>query len=156
MTRLRTVSSLAGLALLLAACGGQANETPSGGEPTTPATSAGSVVESSTTSTTQSTEATGDDVPDYAALIATVESAMEGTAYEGVPLEDVEVFVATAEVFCDLLDEGMSTDEILVDYLDRLSNGGTIEVEEDDGLMAGVLLGAAMEVVCPEYSEETP
>ena len=155
MTRSRTVSSLAGLALLLAACGGQANETQ-GGEQTTPATSTGSVGESSTTSTTQSMEATDDDVPDYAALIATVESALEGTSYEGAPLENGEVFVATAEVFCDLLDEGMSADEILADYLDRLSDDGAIELAEEDGLMAGVLLGAAVEVVCPEHSEETP
>jgi len=81
---------------------------------------------------------------------------MEGTAYKGAAVEDVEVFVATAELFCDLLDEGMTTDEVLADYLDRLSDGGETEVDEDDGLMAGVLLGAAVEIVCPEHSEAIP
>ena len=30
-----------------------------------------------------------------------------------------------------------------------------MEVDDDDGLMAGVLLGASIEIVCPEYSEES-
>lgn len=69
--------------------------------------------------------------------------------------EDPEVFIATAELFCDLLREGMTTEELLAEYLDRLSDGGVVEVDEDDGLMAGVLLGASMEIVCPDYSEES-
>lgn len=88
-------------------------------------------------------------VPDYSVLIATIESAMEGTSYEGAALEDPEVFIATAELFCDLLEEGMTQDELLAEYLDRLSDGGDTDVDEDDGLMAGVLLGASVEIVCP-------
>ena len=95
-------------------------------------------------------------VPDYSALIASVESAMEGTTYEGAALEDPEVFIATAEVFCDLLAEGMTQEELLAEYLDRLSNEGELEVDEDDGLMAGVLLGASIEIVCPESSGGAP
>lgn len=146
---------LVGTAMLLAACNGQDGESPDLVEPAAESTSTVSVLPS-TPSTTQSTESTSDFVPDYAALIATVEDAMEETAYAGVALEDVEVFVATAELFCDLLDEGMTTDEVLADYLDRLSDGGATEVDEDDGLMAGVLLGAAVEVICPDHSEAIP
>ena len=89
-------------------------------------------------------------MPDYAALIAAVESAMESTTYEGAALEDPEVFIATAELFCDLLEEGMTAEELLTEYLDRLSDGGLVDVDEEDGLMAGVLLGASIEIVCPE------
>lgn len=89
-------------------------------------------------------------VPDYAVLIATIESAMKGTSYEGVALTDPEVFIATAELFCDLLEEGMTTDDLLAEYLDRLAEEGEVEVDEDDGLMAGVLLGASTKIVCPE------
>ena len=105
--------------------------------------------------TTNTTAAIDEFVPDYAALIATIESAMEGTAYQGAALEDPEIFIATSELFCDLLDEGMTTDLLLAAYLDRLSDGGVVEVDEDDGQMAGVLLGASIEIVCPEYSEDS-
>ena len=110
----------------------------------------------SVTPTSSTTPVSGDEfIPDYAALVAAIESAMEATAYEGAALEDPEVFIATAELFCDLLREGMTTEELLAEYLDRLSDGGAVEVDDDDGLMAGVLLGASIEIVCPEYSEES-
>lgn len=146
---------VAGAAMLLAACNSQDGETPATAELTAGSSSSESA-QPSPTSTTHSIDPSNDFVPDYAALVATVEVAMEGTAYEGAAVEDVEVFVATAELFCDLLGEGMTTDQVLADYLDRLSDGGEIEVDEDDGLMAGVLLGAAVEIVCPEHSETIP
>ena len=135
---------------VLTACADQADEpetTTATVEVESPPTT--SVASSSSTTTT----AIDEFVPDYAALVAAIESAMESTAYEGAALEDPEVFIATAELFCDLLREGMTTEELLEEYLDRLSDGGVVEVDEDDGLMAGVLLGASMEIVCPENSE---
>jgi len=151
MSRVRVFSLLLTAALLVGACGDQGEVAD-----TTIASAAPeiSVSTSTTTSTTGTTIAADEFVPDYAALVAAVESAMEGTAYEGAALEDPEVFIATSELFCDLLDEGMTTDELLAEYLDRLSDGGVVEVDEDDGLMAGVLLGASIEIVCPEFSEE--
>lgn len=137
---------------VLTSCADQADEpeaTTSTVEVESPPTT--SVAPSSSTTTT----AVDGFIPDYAALVAAIESAMESTAYEGAALEDPEVFIATAELFCDLLREGMTTEELLAEYLDRLSDGGVVEVDEDDGLMAGVLLGASMEIVCPEYSEES-
>ena len=95
-------------------------------------------------------------VPDYAALIAAVELEMEGTAYAGAALEDPEVFIATAELFCDLLAEGMTSEQLLTEYLARLSDDGAVEVDEEDGLMAGVLLGAATQVVCPDDLRSSP
>lgn len=133
-----------------------------GHEVGTEATLAGSTRASQTSTTStigrpaESTTTTSGFVPDYAALIAAIEAEMAGTTYEGAALEDPEVFIATAELFCDLLDEGLTTDDLLAEYLDRLSDGGAVEVDEDDGLMAGVLLGAAIEIVCPEAAAETP
>jgi len=156
MERFRILMALlVGAAMLLVACDGQNGESPDSVEPAAGSTSTVPALPS-TPSTIESTESTNDVVPDYATLIATVEGAMQGTAYAGAALEDVEVFVATAELFCDLLDEGMTIDEVLADYLDRLSDDGATEVDEDDGLMAGVLLGTAVEVVCPDHSEAIP
>jgi hypothetical protein len=140
--------------MLFAGCAGQQVET----EPTV--TGPTRTSQAPTTSTVgrpgESTTTTSSFVPDYAALIAVIEAEMAGTTYEGAALEDPEVFIATAELFCDLLDEGLTTDDLLAEYLDRLSDGGAVEVDEDDGLMAGVLLGASIEIVCPEASDETP
>ncbi len=152
MPRVRVFNLLFAGALLVGACGGQADVVDTTITSTAPEVPANT---STTTSTTGATVAADEFVPDYAALIAAVESAMEGTAYEGAALEDPEVFIATAELFCDLLDEGMTTGELLAEYLDRLSDGGAVEVDEDDGLMAGVLLGASIEIVCPDFSEES-
>jgi hypothetical protein len=152
MSRVRVFSLVFAGALLVGACGGQADVADTTIASTAPEAAA---KPSSTTSTTVTTIVEDEFVPDYAALVAAVESAMQGTAYEGAALEDPEVFIATSELFCDLLDEGMTTDELLAEYLDRLSDGGVVEVDEDDGLMAGVLLGASIEIVCPEYSGES-
>ncbi len=152
MPGVRLLKTLLGFAVLISACGAQADVT--GG--TAGKTIADAPATTSTTSAADEAMFPSDEfVPDYAALIATVESAMEGTAYQGAAVEDPEVFIATSELFCDLLDEGMTTDQLLAEYLDRLSDGGVVEVGEDDGLMAGVLLGASIEIVCPEFSEES-
>lgn len=150
MTRVHCLTSLLILTLsFLVACTEQANE-----QVTSTSSTADGIPSSTPPSPSISTTTSpGDEfIPDYAALIAAVESAMESTTYEGAALEDPEVFIATAELFCDLLEEGMTAEELLSEYLDRLSDGGSVDVDEEDGLMAGVLLGASIEIVCPEYS----
>ena len=136
------------LVLILTACAGESTTTtqPPEIDPVATVTTESVVAVTSTTLP----EGPDDFVPDYAALVAAVESAMEGTSYSGAALEDPEIFIATTELFCDLLAEGMTYDQLLAEYLVRLSDDGATEVDEDDGLMAGVLLGAATEIVCPE------
>lgn len=107
----------------------------------------------STTSTTVAELAPADSVPDLSVFIATIEAAMEGTSYEGAALEDPEVFIATAQLFCELLDQGMTADEVLGQYLDRLSEGDAAAASDDDVRLAGVLLGASVEVVCPRHRD---
>ena len=147
-----TLTSLA-LVLVLTACADQA---PTSSPPTSETVEAVTTAPTAQASTTTAPNVDEGFVPDYAALIAAVESAMEGTSYAGAALEDPEVFIASAELFCDLLAEGMTKEQLLAEYLVRLSDDGAIVVDEDDGLMAGVLLGAATEIVCPRAPEETP
>ncbi|MDF1595555.1 MAG: DUF732 domain-containing protein [Acidimicrobiia bacterium] len=155
MARARLVIAVvAAGSMLLAGCAGRAVDTEA---TVTGSTQASQAPTTSTVSRpVQSATTTTGFVPDYAALVAAIEAEMIGTTYEGAALEDPEVFIATAELFCDLLAEGMTTDDLLAEYIDRLSDGGAVEVDEDDGLMAGVLLGASIEIVCPEASAETP
>jgi hypothetical protein len=141
------------LVLVLTACADQAANSSS---PTAVIDEGVTTAPAVNSTTTTAPDVDEGFVPDYAALIAAVESEMEGTSYAGAALEDPEVFIATAELFCDLLAEGMTNDELLAEYLVRLSDDGDIEVDEDDGLMAGVLLGAATEIVCPRAPEKTP
>lgn len=107
-----------------------------------------------TTSTTppEEPESAG-SVPDLSVLIATIESATEGTSYEGAALEEPEVFIATAQLFCELLEGGMTADEVLSEYLDRLSEGDAADAADEEVRLAGVLLGASVEVVCPEQGD---
>ncbi len=157
MTRTQAVRALALVAgaALVAACG--TGTSPSGGtaEPTSvPRSSAPSAPETPATGTPPARDhAAVEAVPDLAVLIATIEATLEGTSYEGAALETPEVFIATSQLFCELLDEGVDPDEILGDYLDRLSDGGAGSPSDEEALLAGVLLGASSEVVCPEHRD---
>jgi hypothetical protein len=109
---------------------------------------------SDTTSAIRAVEAaSAESIPDLSVLIATIEAAMEGTSYEGAALEEPEVFIATAQLFCELLDRGMTADEVLGAYLDHLSESGAADATEEEVRLAGALLGVSVEVVCPEQGE---
>jgi hypothetical protein len=120
-----------------------------------PATTSTTVLSSpSKTSTTSATQPeTVVSTPDLSVLIATIEAAMKGTSYEGTALEEPEVFIATAQLFCELLDQGLTVDEVLGEYLDRLSEGGAAAATDQEVRLAGVLLGVAIEVLCPEHRD---
>jgi hypothetical protein len=145
------------LAVVLAACGsGETADTVqldsavalSGGS-----TTAVSEVSDTTSTIPPAESEPAESIPDLAVLIATIEAAMEGTSYAGAALEEPEVFIATAQLFCELLDRGMTADEVLGEYLDRLSEGGAAGATDEEVRLAGVLLGVSVEVVCPEQSD---
>jgi hypothetical protein len=155
MNTVRKLQLLAvGLTVLLAGCGANDGGTAFSADPAITTTTSSTTVQSTTIVVEDESPTT--TVPDYAALIAAVNDALAGTSYEGTALEDVEVYVATAELLCGLLDEGMTIDEALTVYLVRLAGERGIELDEDDGTMAGVVLGAAVQVVCPDHREDIP
>jgi hypothetical protein len=141
-----------GLTVLLAGCGANDGGTAFSADPAITTTTSSATVQSTTTVVEDELPTT--TVADYAAFIAGVDDALSGTSYEGTVLDDVEVYVATAQLFCDLLGEGMTSDEVLTVYLDRLADERETELDEDDGTMAGVVLGAAVAVVCPDHEEK--
>ena len=101
------------------------------------------------------------DEPDLLAdnalvFVATLEEAFAGTSFEGAALESPELFIATAEVICVRLDNGDDVDQILVDYIEGLSNadGGDNTVSENEAAaVAGGVLGASLELFCPEHRQ---
>ena len=88
---------------------------------------------------------------DMAVFIATMEDSLAGTAYEGDASNEPELFLATGWLFCDWLDEGDTPDEALTRYLEELA-GGVDSAKDDQLVLAGALLGAAVSVLCPIHA----
>ena len=141
------------IALIVAGCGsspsttgeGLEATTPSSGEPVT--TSASPATDSPATSSTTTVQVEEDLV----VFIATLEELLAGTSYEGEALNEPDVFVATGRLFCERLDEGDSVDNLLSAYLDQLAGGADLATD-DDLVLAGALLGAAVGALCPEHA----
>ena len=134
--------------LVLAAC--------SGSNGSTDTTAAVSVTTTSTAPETTTTIADPTDVEIESAAIflLSVDDVLQGTVHEGSPLDDPETFLAMGRLFCDLLDSGLSVDEVLGGYAAAI----VVQYPEealalDDLRLGGAVLGAAVVVLCPEYEE---
>jgi hypothetical protein len=88
---------------------------------------------------------------DLAVFIAAMEELLVGTVYEGEAINEPELFLATGRLFCEWLDEGDEPDAVLVRYLDELA-GGVDAATDDQLVLAGALLGAAVGVLCPVHA----
>lgn len=136
------------LVLVLAACSGPATEVSSTSAPSTADTTA-------RTTTIPPTEPTyaAEDVPTLALYLAAIEQGLESTMLEGAAFEEPESLINTGVLFCGLLDEGLSPTDVLRGWVAALSVEGD-NPDEDDLLLGGVVLGAAVKFICPEYLEE--
>ncbi len=93
------------------------------------------------------------DVPEAALFLAAVDQGLAGTAYEGDAFDDPETYLGTAVLFCELLENGLSTEEVLTAYILALSQASEGEdIPPDDLLLGGVILGAGIESLCPEFA----
>jgi hypothetical protein len=80
---------------------------------------------------------------------------VEGTEYEGLPEADPQGFLAAADTICLMMDNGASWDDVLARYLEELEAARGTEAD-DDAVLAGTLVGAAVETFCPEYADQLP
>lgn len=137
------------LVFVLAACSGPDAEVP------VSSTDSPSTSESTSTTTTLTTEPTyaAEDVPTLALYLATIEQGLEGTGLEGAAFEESESLINTGVLFCGLLDEGFSPIDVLRGWVAALSADGE-NPDEDDLLLGGVVLGAAVKFICPEYLDD--
>jgi hypothetical protein len=143
----RLVLILVVFALVLSAC-------RSGAEPVAdpPGTTAASSRSTSQLSPTTVSGGASQDPPDLTLFIAAVDAALQDTVYAEAALTDPEVFIATGQLLCELMDAGMSGDEALGEHLDALAAVGGGSIREADAVAAGVVMGASLEVICPHHS----
>ncbi len=139
-------SAVAFAAVLLTACSSAAAVNV---EPNVPQTTLATLIEST------GVDVPGlsvEDVPEAALFLASVDQAMAGTAYQDEAFEDPETFLGTAVLFCELLESGLSAEDVLTAYLLALQSGGAADIPTDDVLLGGVILGAGVETLCPEFT----
>jgi len=167
---MRLLASLSLAVLLLAACGGITAE--SNGEPIPdpgssarasadpgPVLSNDPVVSGAPDTSvppvpTSTTRSPGPRTPaevDLVSYIEVIEHLLVGTSYAGVAFEAPHVFLATGALFCDQLDAGASSDQVLIEYIEELT-GSPVEEASDDALtMAGAVLGSGLATMCPHH-----
>jgi hypothetical protein len=144
------------IGLVLVACtGGDATTTTSGID--------GSDVTTSTTTTVVETTATTDlspgdtlpreDVPPLALYLAAIDSGLMGTEYEGDVYLDPESYISVGRLFCELLNADVSPKGVLETYIASLE-AESGELSDDDLVLGGVILGASVQLICPEYLDD--
>ncbi len=96
-----------------------------------------------------------ESTPDLGVFIAAINEAAVGTSYEDAAFDDPEVFIGVGQLFCELLDEGLTVDAVLAEYLTALEDEETGAVADDDAVMTGVLMGVSLEILCPEHQSDS-
>ena len=157
---MRLVASCALAVVVLAACGGIDEGSSPGAVATTDVQQESAVdsgpVGASTPPPTAESTTTRSPTPslnevDLVTYVATIESLLEGTKYAGRALAAPDVFLATGGLFCDQLDAGRSSDEVLTKYLETLTGGDVADASDDDLAMAGAVLGTGLVTMCPHH-----
>jgi hypothetical protein len=84
-------------------------------------------------------------------FIAALGDALAGTSYADAPFEDPEVFIATGQLFCELLDQGANPEDLITDYVTELTGVPFEQADEEALVLAGSVLGVSVEVLCPHH-----
>lgn len=154
------------LLLVLSACTGSTEDagSPDPAGTGVPSTQAASVPEPSDASETRApADARADetsglpgevDGPEYDVFLAALDSALEGTRFEETVFEDPEVVASSGLLLCERLDAGLSQEEVVVEYLAELTDGDVERADDDQLTLAGALVGAAVEALCPQHATE--
>ncbi len=118
-------------------------------DPTT--TDASAEAAPSTVTATSAVATTDPFEPLASVLIAALGDALAGTSYADAPFENPEVFIATGQLFCELLDQGADPKDLITDYVTALSDKTVEEAGEDELVLTGSVLGTSVEVLCPQH-----
>lgn len=158
-TLFRRMSSgrrLGGIAvgLLLVACtGGDTSTTVSGSESSIATTLTTAVATTSTAELAPGDTVPLEDIPPLARYLAAIDQGLMGTEYEGDVYLDPDSYVSVGRLFCELLDADVSPTGVLESYIGVLE-AESEELSDDDLVLGGVILGASVQVICPEYIDD--
>ena len=139
-------------ALLLAvapACDGDA------GGAGTPSAQVTADRESATTPTVADDVDVTDPAVRDALFLTAVDEVLADTAYAGMVDEAPGDFLVAADGLCARLTQGEDMDTVLEDVLDAIQQVRS-DVGDDDAQLAGAVLGAGVQVYCPEHVDRLP
>lgn len=142
------------VALLLVACtGSDTATTVSGTEPSVLTTTTNVISTASTTGLSPGDTVPFEDVPPLARYLAAIDRGLEGSEYEGDVYLDPDSYVSVGRLFCELLDADVSPTGVLESYIGALE-AESGELSDDDLLLGGVILGASVQLICPDYLDD--
>ena len=143
------------IGLVLAACtGGGTATTLSDSTSTTAASPTSTVVQSSTTADLAPGDTIPrDDIPPLALYLAAIDRGLMGTEYEGDVYLDPDGYVNVGRLFCSLLDADVTPTAVLESYVATLE-AQSDELSDDDLVLGGVILGASVQLICPDYLDD--
>lgn len=138
--------------MLVACTGGDATTTTSGSESSVASTTT-VVPTSDTTELAPGDTLPREDVPPLALFLAAIDRGLMGTDYEGDVYVDPDGYVNVGRLFCALLDADVSPTGVLESYITALeAESGALS--DDDLVLGGVILGASVQLICPEYLDD--
>jgi len=139
---------VAALALVACSSAGTPSETV---VQSTVAETLATIVETTTTSGLQPGDTIPrEDVPPLALYLAAIDRGLMGTAYEGDVYLDPDGYVNVGLLFCSLLDADVPPTGVLESYVAALE-AESDQLSDDDLLLGGVILGASVQLICPDY-----
>lgn len=138
------------IGLVLVACtGGDTATTVSGTELATTSI----VATTATTDLSPGDTLPQEDVPPLARYLAAIDRGLMGTEYEGDVYLDPESYISVGRLFCSLLEADVSPTGVLESYISSLE-AQYGELADDDLVLGGVILGASVQLICPEYLDD--
>ncbi len=137
----------------MACTGGDTATTVSDTEPSVVTTSTAVVETTATTDLSPGDTLPREDVPPLARYLAAIDRGLMGTEYEGDAYLDPESYISVGRLFCSLLEADVSPTGVLESYISSLE-AQYGELSDDDLVLGGVILGASVQLICPEYLDD--
>ncbi len=153
MSSLRRLGGIAICLVLVACTGGDTATTVSGSETSIVVTTTTGIPTTSTSGLTPGDTLPREDVPPLALYLAAIDRELMGTEYEGDVYLDPDSYVNVGRLFCERLDADVSPTGVLESYI-RVLEAESGELSDDDLLLGGVILGASVQLICPEYIDD--
>ena len=141
--------------LVLAGCTAGTDAEPPTTAPTTvppTTTTVTSTTAPPTTTTTVEEQVTIplEDIPPLALYLAAIDRGLMGTEYAGDVYLDPDSYVNVGLLFCSLLEADVSPSSVLESYVAALE-AESEELSDDDLVLGGVILGASVQLICPDF-----